>query len=229
MQTAGYVFDQVRSLMDDQEGQVATDDYLRPFLQMALDDLQAICLNDPNIGQIKASVVIPAVPAGTQSLAPELLPSGKLALLSDPIELRERKVGDQDSNYVRMIPYGVPLPNSSQQSLNRFYTFTGTDIILPGSSQDEDIWVWGAFKPAPIKDKDTPLIPDTEIILKYGAAKLAFGSRGNVAREAKMEAYQMQVQSAWMRTLYKIQQSIRVVNRPWRPKTQFWFDSPTAY
>lgn len=234
MQTAGYVFDQVRSLVDDQEQNFATDDYLRTFLQMAQDDLQMVCMRDPNIGQIKAAVTLPNVPAGTQSLAQELLPpvngkGGHLSLLSDPIEIREKMAGDQEINYCRMIPRGVPVQISTQNSRNLYYTFTGNDLILPGANQNLDLWVWGSFKPAPIKDKNSPLITDTETILKYSTAKLVARSRGmsDVAKDNAGD--QAVVQSAWMRDLYKIQQSIRVVNRPWRPKTTFWFDSAAAY
>lgn len=228
MVTAKYVFNQVRALLDDQEATFADDDYLRPFLQMALDDLVAECLRDPNLGEIKAVVVLPSVAAGTQSLGQELLPGGALALLSDPIEVREKRAGDQDINYSTLTPLLTPLAATATRSLNGYYTFTGSDLILPGANQDLDVWIWGSFKPAPITNSDTPLINDIEAILKYGCARLVARSRGNRDMATEFRADQMIQQSAWMRYLYKNMQSIRIVNRPWRPKTSFYFDAPSA-
>lgn len=228
MVKAGYVFEQVRALIDDQAQDFADDAYLRTFLQMAQDDFVQDCLRDTNIGEVKAAVVIPNIAAGTTSLAQELLPDGKLGLLSSPIELREKKAGDPDINYINMIPRYVPIQQSTQNSYNLIYTYTGNDIMLPGANQAVDIWVWGAFSPAKIQNADSPLVHDTESILRYATAKLVAKSRSNAEKAADFEKDQRSQQAAWMRAIYKVQQSMRVVNRPWRPKTGYWFDPPSS-
>lgn len=228
MQKAGYVFAQVRTLLDDQEQDFATDDYIQPFLASAQDDLVAECLRDPNIGQIKAAIVLPAVPAGTTSLAQYFMPGGALELLTNPIELREKQAGTADINYVTMIPRGTPTRAVSQNGYNSVYCWTGVDIILPGANQALDIWVWGSCAPAVIVNAETPLVNTTETILKYATAKQICRSRGNRELMRDFQQDQAVQQSAWLRNIYKIQQSIRVVNRPWRPMDTPWVNSPSS-
>jgi hypothetical protein len=195
---------------------------------MAQDDFAQDVLRDTNIGEIKTFVVIPNLPPGTTSLSQYMLPGGLLGLLSSPIELREKRNGDPDISYITMIPRGVPIQQSNQNSYNLIYCYTGNDILLPGANQAVDIWVWGAYSPAPIRDANSPLVHDTESILRYATAKLVAKSRGNSEKAKEFAEDQRSVQAAWMRAVYKIQQGIRVQNRPWRPKSGYWFDPPSA-
>lgn len=228
MVTADYIFTQVQALVDDLEESFATDDYIQPFLQMAQDDFVNEVLKDSNIGAVKAAIVVPAVPAGTTSLKQELMPSGRLELLEQLIELREKRAGAADTDYVYMVPRYTPVSATSQSSLNLTYTYTGTDIILPGATQDVDLWAWGEFAPAKITGPDTPIVPGIETVLKYATASLVAGSRSNANMMKMYAGRQLVQQSAWKRNIYKIQQSIRTVNKRWRPRSSYLSSLPPS-
>jgi hypothetical protein len=222
MPQASYVFSAVRALLDDQEAEFATDDYLVPFLQAAQDDLTLDVLNHANLGRMKFTVTLPNVTAGTQSLADYFGDDQPLATLQQVIRMREKLTNWAEYLYSPMRELLVPQYQPPQNQLNGWYTFTGQDIIIPGSGSDEDIQIYGSFKPQLIQNADTPLVLGTEAVLREGTvAKVCF-ARGSTttarAADEKREALQGSLFNNWCMQ----QQNIVVRARRFRQRGGGW-------
>lgn len=215
---AGYVFSQVRALLDDQDGEFASDDYLTPHLQAALDDLQNSALNHANIGRLKYVVTVPSVAAGTTSLASYFAAGQSLEFLEDVIQLREKQSGYADSAYSPMRPVLVPPVPNPVGVLNYVYTFTGSDIILPGTSGVTDIQVYGPFKAAVIVNADSVLPLGAETVLKYGTAASVCYSRGSGAMGERFDAKRQDGQDSMFNNWIMDQQAIITRARPFRQR-----------
>src|SRR5665811_1284096 len=125
---AGDVFDAVRALADDDEGDIATDKKLIPLLQMAQETLVLKLVRNPNIGRFLLPVEVPGVPAGTTSLAPYFQPGGLLEGLNEVVGMREKQAGTQPINYVPMTPLD-DLPIQTQDPFYNFFYVLGEDDI----------------------------------------------------------------------------------------------------
>src|SRR5579872_7109445 len=141
---------------------------------MSQESLQNFLFNNPNIGRLKSVVVLQNVPAGTTSLASIGLfdSGGQLELLTDILTMREKKAGDNDINYLAM-EEKEDVPVLAQYQWNSMYVFTGNDILLPGATQNLDIRIFGSFSVPPITSGDSPIMPKSEIVLKYATAAAA--------------------------------------------------------
>lgn len=220
MAKASYVFSQVRALLDDQEADFATDDYLVPFLQSAQDDFTVEVLNHANLGRMKFPVTLPAVAAGSQSLASYFGDGQPLQLLEQVIAMREKPTAYSEALYSWMQEVLVPTyAYGTTQPLNRVYTFTGQDILLPGANQALDINVYGSFKPQAIQNGESPLVLGTETILKYGCAAAVCLSRGAGATAKRYSELKYSTQNALFNNWIMQQQNIRVRALPFRRRT----------
>lgn len=178
MAKAGDIFNAVRALVDDPDGDYATDEIQVPLLQLALDELKDALYGNPNVGKYKAVVIIPNVTAGTTSLKAYMGSGQPLELLEDIISMSERKAGDPDWAYTPMERRTDPII-ATQSGSNIYYSFTGDDIILPGSTNAEDFRIFGTFAPQTIANKDSALPPKAEAHLKYATAALVARSHSN--------------------------------------------------
>lgn len=181
MYTAGQVFTQIRSLVDDDLGDFTTNDYLVPKLQIALDWLVVRLLNNPNMGSLKTEVILPSVPTGTRSLSSYFVTGGPLATLTEVISIKERPSGGTrtEMDWVEMDE--VPnLPATLATSFNRVYVWTLDDIKLLGADQATDLRIFGKFTSQAIKDPTTPIPPNVGVILAYKAASVISKPRGNM-------------------------------------------------
>lgn len=185
---AGDVFSFVAAAFDDPEQDVFTDSYIRPFLQQANYRLFQNVFNNPNIQGAKGIVVVPDVPAGTTSLKKYLDKGGPLEMMAGIYSMREKPTGQTDDAYRPMKPaFDVPITTNptigsgTQLYFNGIYILTKGDIILPGANQALDMRFFASFKPVPIEDKDTPLIPDTMTILGHWVCEMLGPTRGATA------------------------------------------------
>lgn len=192
MLKASQIFSGVRALVDDPEMDYATDDALAPLLQIAIESLVNACLNNPNIGRMKAIVEVANVPAGTKSLKDYFAAGKALELLETIVSMKEKATGADQATYLRMDPV-IDLPVVAQLNFNGVYVETGDDILLPGASQALDFRIFGTFDPAVIKNGDSPVIPGTSLILKLNTAALISRPHGNTdlatdyAQQAELE------------------------------------------
>ena len=185
MEQAGDVFSAVAAFLDDPEQDVMTDDYLRPFLNIACQRLFEQVYANPNINGARGIVVLPNVDAGTTNLAPFMEPGKPLSLLSGIFSMREKPTGTTDDQYrpMRMsydMPIGPPLTASvgNLSNFNCIYIPIMGDILLPGASQALDFRIYGEFRPQQIKDKDSLLIPGTSTALQHWTTELVALTRG---------------------------------------------------
>ncbi len=209
-------------MVDDLSGDFTTEDYLVPYTQIALDELVLQCLNNPNMGTLKVVVELPTVPAGTRTLAAyfehnNATTGGPLELLSDLIDVRERPTtgsrNEQDWISMDQVPN---LPAVQPTSFNRCFVWTHDDIKLLGADQATDIRIFGKFTPVAIKDGSTPIVPNTSIILAYGAASAIATARGNDSLGLKYERKAKGLTNDLFANAIMNQQSIRVRMKPFR-------------
>ena len=175
-------------MVDDPEGDYATNPYLTPLLQTVIDDLTLNALRNPNIGALKFTIVLPGFPAALTSFAAggyfdtnTVGPGdGELFGLMNILSMREKPAGTADINYLPMTPVS-DLPIVVQNSYNQIYLhLQGTDILVPGATQALDVRIFGAFEQPMIKDEKTPILSGIQAPLKFGLAAAVCCARGNV-------------------------------------------------
>ena len=221
MTTAGQVFIQVRTLVDDDDQDFTTPDYLAPKVQMAQDKLVLNVLANPNMGALKVEVVLPSVPQGTKSLKNYFDPAdpsgGPLALLTDIISLRERPASgsqnEQDWVAMDMVP---DLPATQPTSFNRVFVWNLDDIRLLGCDQATDIRVFGKFTPKFITDEKSLVVPNTGVILAYDAASIIAYARGNPALGAVYSGQARALTDSLFANAIMAQQAMRIRMKPFR-------------
>lgn len=226
---AGYVFSQVRALLDDPEAGFASDDYLVPFLQSAQDDLVVTVLNHANLGKMKLAVTLSSVPAGTQSLAAYFGTGQPLETLEQIIVLREKIAGYAEYLYSYMRPVIVPPYQPVGSNLNGVYTATSSDILLPGAVGATDIQVYGSFRPQTVQSGATPLVPGTESVLKYGVLEAVCKTRGARTSAIDYKHDKIIQQDSLFNNWMMMQQVINVRCMPFRPQQSGPADFVTSY
>lgn len=212
MDTASSVLDSTRALLDDPERDWATDDYLRPFLNIAYRDL-ASELGAYGISFDQRVVVIPNVAANTTDLGAYIVAGGPLATMWQPIDLYERPAGGDDSQWVSMRRVAEMLPALPKPNFGT-WEFREGNIYLPPSNQTNDLLVRFEEMFPNIADVSEPLrITGAANILACATASLAARSRGGreLAADLSIEA-RRQTTSLLLR-LNKEAQKIRTRQR----------------
>lgn len=213
---AEYIFNQCRALLEDPEGGFCTDDYLIPFLQSAQDDLTTNVLNHANLGRMKFQVTLGAVAAGAQSLEQYFEAGQPLETLEQVLAIWEKPAGTTESQYTRLQPVLLPAQFQTGQVLNNVYTFTGTNILIPGANQSLDFLIYGSFKPPVIRDSATALVPGTESVLKYGVCAAVSRARGSRSSASDFDELRMVQQGSLFNNWMMQQQKIAVRSRRFR-------------
>jgi len=213
MDTAAVVFDLARVLLDDPERDWATDEYLRPFLNLGWRGL-ANELGACRMGFDERVVVLPRLAAGTESLSAFLLPDQPLATMWQPIEIWERPSGGDDTQWRRMQRVAVLPPDFTPQPFLGIWEYREGDIWFPPSNQTTDVQVrFEEIFPA-ISDATQPLrIAGAGNILSYSVAALVARSRGNRAMAADYAAEATRQTGLLMLRLGKEMQNVRVRQR----------------
>jgi len=216
MPTAADVFSIVPSMLDDDEQQYVTDDAMRPRLQLVLDDLIETVLTNPNIDKFKSYVVVPAVPAGTTSLAAEgyFAPGGPLEMLEEVQFLWEKQVGAQPQYYSRMNRANIIWP-CIPSLFNGVYQATsdvnGTqDIRLPGATQALDMMFFASWNVQKITDGASPIPPQTKTVLRFGTAAAFAFAHGNPTLAQGYEAKHQAAKDSLVSQIIMAQQLIRI-------------------
>lgn len=200
MLIADTVFSAVRELVDDPESEYATDERQAPLLQMAQEQLVMKMFNNPNIGRAKSWAILANVPAGTATLSAYFAAGRELELLESIDSMRERPTGTDDSSWQPMRPVN-DLPIGLQTDYNGVYLPKGDDIRLPGATQALDMRIFGVFEPAVVRNKDSVLIPNTGLILKFATAALVARPHGNKDLAKDYSDQAREYTNAFMNTL----------------------------
>lgn len=108
------------------------------------------------------------------------------------------------------------LPAVQPTSFNRCFLWTYDDIKLLGADQATDIRIFGKFTPTAIKNGDTPIVPNTVVILAYGAAKVIARARGNAELAVAYERDEKNLTDDLFANAIMNQQSLRVRMKPFR-------------
>jgi hypothetical protein len=188
MLKASVVFTNIRSLIEEEDNEELTDALLVPHVNMAQQALILKVLANPNIERMKTVVIVPNIVAGTKDLSAQFDTGKLLELLTGVISMRERQAGTDDSQFLTMVT-DIDLPSVVQSNFNRCYQFTGSTIVMPGATQALDFRVYGTFEPAPVKDGDSPMVPNTSLIISHmAAAKLCRPHNKELATDLRAEA-----------------------------------------
>jgi hypothetical protein len=180
----------VRSLIGDPDADFATDAYLLPLINQALDRavnyLEGTC--SPFITQLQVATNIPL---GTSDLTEQQKPGQPFYGLVNPLDLEVKQTGLPELNYVMGRRYDI-LPNSTNYApgnpaMNfwgkfgwewRSYVIYITPLAFPF-----DIRIRGEFRPpALVKDSDIITIhPQMVAALSFMTAALIGGERINAS------------------------------------------------
>lgn len=172
-----------RALVGDPDGDFATDAYLLPLVNQALEmfvhSLMGTC--SPFITLLK---VVPALPAGTTWLAEQQKPDQPLFGLMNPLYIEFKQTGQPETSYCGATRREI-LPNvspyGSQQVRGLDWEWRSYLLYLTSLPYISDIRVRGEFRPPPlIKDTDMIVVhPMMGAALAFGTAALIGSERGN--------------------------------------------------
>lgn len=178
--TVAGLLSQIRSFVNDPQGDMTSLEFVLPLIQAAQDQLVAEVMKNPNLGQISAKVVLSNVAAGTESLSAYFQTDGDLSLLSDVITMKERAVtGSRSEQDWLEMGRKMDLPTLNSSSFSGYFSFRGNDIAILPSDQIMDYRIFGKFEPANLDNESSPIIPGTSTILARRAAADISAIRGN--------------------------------------------------
>lgn len=197
--TANQALPKIRSLVSDPQGQFVTESYALPLMQLALDLLTQDVLGNPNMDMLCAIVILPAVPLQTTSLATYFSAGQPLELLTNIISMKERASGGsrQEQDWMLMNEALDP-PTIGQSAFNRFYTFTGSTILMPGADQATDLRIFGKFNTVPLTSGESPMPPNISPIIEFRTGALIATARGNAALKNAYDTYADRAQSSYV-------------------------------
>lgn len=203
MPKAAAVFGMFRALLDDLDKDNASypDPAIVPYVNLAIGELEIVCLQNPNINRMKTVVTIPNVAAGTTNLADQFKTGGALELCTSVISMKERQAGGLEGDYIQMEPCREIFP-STQVNYNGVYYWGGDTIRVRGALQALDFRIFGNFDQKPVENADSAVIPGANVILSKLAAGEAASARVNGApRGTQLKQEARGLISAWMGTL----------------------------
>jgi hypothetical protein len=217
MDNASMVFDGARALLDDPDREWATDDYLRPFVNLSYRGL-ASELAAYRLSFDERVAVLPNLPPGTQDLAAFTAPGGALAALWQPIELRERPIGGDDSDWTTMRRVDR-LPAGDPQAMFELWEYREGDIYFPPATQALDLMVrFEEIFPAVASGSEPLRIIGSATALAYSAAALAARSRGGAELAADLSQEAARQTQLLILRLINESQSVRLRQRRFRPR-----------
>lgn len=207
-----YLLPQVQSLLDSAgPGTFAPIDYVLPFLQLTQDQLELECLQNPELGNLETVVIIPNVPAGTVDLTDYFTgEDAALATLIDVITMKERASSGtrQEIDFNNMIKVR-DIPTIAPSAFHSYFSVRDNTIVLSGADQAVDLRIFGKFKPAVLKDENSPIVPNTSAILVFGTASLIAVSRGNETMYKIYEKKRLDAQQSFIANAIMELQSVR--------------------
>jgi hypothetical protein len=204
----------VRALVDDQRGSFATPEYILPFAKLAMGELSKGALENPNLGQLYATVILPNKPNGATDFKSDFVVGGQLELMSDVVSVKERSTGGTRSEQDWMWMDRVQdIPSFNQGAFNSYFAWRGDNILIPGCNQAMDFRVFGKFLPKPFTGPDSPIIPGVQEILAYRAAGVIAASRSNPGMADRWEGKANILTDEFFNNAIMEMQNLRTRNR----------------
>lgn len=212
---AKLIFTFIRSLLDDSQNDWTPDSYLAPFFNLACRNLQ---MEVAAFGLVEnvAEVILPAVPAGTTSLAAYAEMNQPLSSMWQPLDLYERPAGAGDSAWrlLRRVEVVPPLP---PQPFFDFWEYRGGDVVLPPASQPLDLMVrYEALLPYVTETSEPLHLLGGSHILAYSSAALIARSRGAEQLALTLAAESQRQCQLLLLHLNRSRQQISLRQRPYR-------------
>jgi hypothetical protein len=168
---AGDIFDNVRSLMNDQDGDVYDDTILLPYLKMANIDLR-LENEDSNIPVTNATSDAISIPAGTLGIGGLDQPALPADLI-EIVEMYERTAGTTN-DFMRMRRKIFDPKTEVQTTYLQIYTWRGQKVHFIGATTDLEVKIDYISQTGEINDKNTMiLIYNSCAFLWYRTAALA--------------------------------------------------------
>lgn len=188
MNTFGDVKAQTRGLLGDPQGQLASDSYLAPLVNVAYS-LEVLALKNATGQNLEGVVLLPDVKAGTTSLFEFQAPGKPLAGLYTVLELWAKPAG-MPPNYFRQAgerryPAHVALPTVAQgiPSMVLSYCWLGNKLLITPPAAPVDIEVTGRFNPPPLVNDENVLVasPDLQPVTALKTAYFVGVDRSGLA------------------------------------------------
>jgi len=195
--TAGAVTSLVRSLVNDQAGNWATDAILLPYLNDAYLTVQKKISNSGGDLFIQDDVllIVPAVPANQQDPGTQVVlndataPPGQIPVdLLEPVKLWERPNGS-NQDFVEMVDVTSKggLPSTIQGQSLQYWEWRADGLYFIGATQDTQIRLrYNRALPELTGPSDMILLRGSKNVLAHGTAALVGFARGSPLAD-KME------------------------------------------
>lgn len=214
--TAGDIMTQSRALLNDTLGLAFTNDYLRPFLNLAYKELQSK-LEANGVPYLEEISAVIEVPASSTSIT---VPSDFVR----PINLYERP-NDSSEDYVLVTELDdEPVNNDPESSGIIWWVWREGQIKISSPLTAREIKL-RYVKNLGTLDVDGAQIafPSAELYLVNRTSALAAGFQGeNQTRSAELNAVAGYELGSCIRTEVKKQQSTPARNRPFMRRTNTW-------
>ncbi len=213
--TKELIFNLIRGLLDDQQGDWAKDNYIDPFFISACHNLQ-LELGAYGLVENVEEIVLPKIPAGTTSLAAYTQPDQPLAAMWQPLEIHERPAGSGDSAWQVMSQVAV-IPHLPPQPAFRYWEYRAGEICLPPADQPLDLLVRFESLLPSISEPYQPMrLLGSSHILAYSAAGLIARSRGAEQLALTLSAEAQRQCQLLLLHLNRSKQMISIRQRPYR-------------
>lgn len=147
MDTAADVVAQAQLLLDPTGQSLYSDKFLLSYANKALTEIRATILST-EVTQIEASAQVLALPPGMTNLDAYTAAGQPLALMEQPLSIREKPAGTDSFNYTDLRRVDR-LPARDADSRLGVFEWTGGRVLLLGATQpmDLDLRVKAAWPP----------------------------------------------------------------------------------
>jgi hypothetical protein len=183
--TVAEVVSRAQGFLNDAAGQIWDATSLLPHVKTSLGDVTLELMSE-GIERLRSTSATLSLAANVLALTPTSTPPLPTDFVS-PIEMWERPVGGAVHDWQKMTLARANIPLVDQEATLRFWQWEGGKIVLVGATGPVEVMIDYVSAPADVTSGADPL-PFTAIVnvIAYHVAELAYGSRGDEMREAKM-------------------------------------------
>jgi hypothetical protein len=179
----GDVYRRARGFLNDDEATNWTDYKLRNKLEHAFDELQAelVLAGIPVITSSSAIMTVPAMSLDDINVDMSSVPGYPQDMLF-PIGMRERPLGDRNSDFVDMVDVDF-IPNVDITTTLNYWSWEQNTILLRGALNPVQVELrYQKLLATPNVNTDSIIVPLAQLFLAPRTAALAYDSLGNRQR-----------------------------------------------
>lgn len=211
MATAGQAMDSARAHLNDVGATIWTNTVLLPFVQEAHRELRnKLVLNGvPVIDKVTAVLSVPAYTTDLTTAA------GYPTDMVVPLWLKERNVGDDNSDFIDMNQRDF-IPNAMQDIWLYWWAWIGEKIYFIGSTQDEEVQLRYRRQITTPSGVSSDLgFINAEIYISYRIASMACNSIGEIDKGKMLQETSMVNLDEVIRLNVKQMQGLPARRRPY--------------